>query len=78
MNMLEALKECRKGKKVRPKVWEEINGGRWVEFQRFHDVQEEDHGSGTFMEKSIDSLVGGVGVYLAYDSEFFGEWEVIE
>jgi hypothetical protein len=71
MDMLEALNLCKGGgHRVRPVVWRDINPRHWIEARTIgvHTTFVE---FGT-MEEMAHAL------RLQHDTEFLGEWEVVE
>jgi len=70
MNIIEALRLCRSGHKVRPVCWRGGNPGQWVEVRGPASAP-------FFVEHGTTQEIPHA-LRLAIPDEFLGEWETLE
>ncbi len=72
MTIIEALKLCQTGAKVRPVCWRKVNPQHWVEYVRMETPP-----SGAFAEGGTTEEIRHA-LRLSFPAEFLGEREVVE
>jgi hypothetical protein len=72
VNLIEALKRCQEGQRVRPVCWRTLNPGHWVEALPTPLSAD----PCIFVEKGAREEMPHA-LRLQFPTEFLGEWEVV-